>query len=197
MRDAIALQGGILAVIDDRRVQHPCVLEGSPHQQCCRHWPAVVRKRDAPGRALLAELRKLLATRAERNCADRVDTRQPGLCGLLQNELRDPGVIVDRVGVGHAGDGREAARHRRGRSGRDRLLVLLTRLAQMHVHIDETGDDEPPARDVEHLGAIDRQVATDSCDAPVFDQDVERAVALSGRIDDASPLQQQLHDSSS
>jgi hypothetical protein len=65
VRNAISLQRWILAVVDDRRLQHPGVFERASHQQRRGHWPSVVRERHTAGRALLAELRKLLAARAE------------------------------------------------------------------------------------------------------------------------------------
>ena len=65
-----------------------------------------------------------------------------GFARLLQDEQRDAGVVVHRLGVRHAGDGGEAARDSRGRAGGDRLLMFLTGLAQVHVNIDEARCDD-------------------------------------------------------
>ena len=65
VRHAVALERRILAVIDDRHVEHPGVLERPAHQQRRRHRPAVVRERDAAGGAQLADLGQLLAARAD------------------------------------------------------------------------------------------------------------------------------------
>ena len=87
VRDAVALERRILAVIDDRHAEHRRVLERAPHQQRRRHRPAVVGERDAAGGLLLAELGELLALRADRDGADRIDPREAGLGRLLQDEL--------------------------------------------------------------------------------------------------------------
>ena len=78
-------------------------------------------------------------------------------------------------------------------AGRDRLLVLLSRLAQVDVDVDQAGGDDHAGRDLEHLGAVRRQVATDTADGAVLDQDVERAVPAVTGVDHASVLQQQFH----
>ena len=167
----------------------PGVFERAAHQQRRRHRPPVVGKGDAAGGLLLAELGELLALRADRHGADRIDARELRLGRLLQDELRDPGVVVHRIGVRHAGDGGEAAGHGGCRAGGDRLLVLLPGLAQVHVDVDEAGRDDPAALDLEHLGAVDRQVLPDARDRAVLDQHVELAVAPVGRIDDPAALQ--------
>ena len=77
-----------------------------------------------------------------------------------------------------------------GRAGGDRLLVLLPGLAQVHVDVDESWRHDPAARDLEHLGALDRQVLADARDHAVLDQDIELAVPAVGRIDHAPVLQQ-------
>ncbi len=196
VRDSVSLQRGIFAVIDDRRPQHPGVFQGAPHQQRRGHRAAVVRKRDATCGTLFAELGELLATRPERHGTDRVDPRQPRLRRLLEDELRDAGVIVDRLGVRHAGNGGEPSGDCRRRARRDRLFVLLPRLAQVNVHVDQTGHDQRASSDLEHLCAVDREIPGHPSDTSVLDQHVERAVTVSGRVDYPSALEQQLHDTS-
>ena len=83
-------------------------------------------------------------------------------------------VVVDRIGVRHARDGREAAGDGRRRAGRDRLLVLLPRLAQVHVHVDEPGRHDaatPAAR--RRARRRPGRFAADARDAAAVDQDVE------------------------
>ena len=76
-----------------------------------------------------------------------------------------PGVIVDRIGVRHARDRGEAAGNRRRRAGRDRLLVLLARLAQMHVDVDQArAPRSSPDCTAMTLRAVGRQVLADPRD---------------------------------
>ena len=46
-----------------------------------------------------------------------------------------------RVGVGHLEDGRHAAEHRRARTRLQIFLVLQARLAEMHLAVDDAGQD--------------------------------------------------------
>ena len=57
----------------------------------------------------------------------------------------DAGVVVHRRRVRHARHRGEAAGDRRRGAGRDRLLVLLARLAQVHVHVDQPGTHDEAA----------------------------------------------------
>ncbi len=150
----------------------------------------VVGQRDAPCLLELGDVRELFAFLATRHGADRIDTREVGLGRLLQDVLGDAGVVVDGTGVRHARDGREAAGHRRRHAGRDRFLVLLPGLAEMDVHVDETGTDDESARDLDDGDvAIDGKIAPDARDPVAVDQQVERAVASVHRIDEASAFQ--------
>ena len=89
VRDAVAFERRVLAVIDDRHAEHPGVLERAAHQQRRRHGPAVVGEGDAAGRLLRAELGELLAARAERDRADRIDAREAGFAPPSQDQLGD------------------------------------------------------------------------------------------------------------
>ncbi len=177
-------------MVDDWHTEHAGVLERAAHQKRRRHGTAIVGERHAAGSFLFAELGELLPFRAERHCADRIHARQSRFGGFLEDELGDAGVVVDRFGVRHAGDGGESAGDGRSRAGGDRLLVFLTRLAQVHVNIDQPRRDHPAARDLEHLGAIGWKVLADAPDHTVLDQHIEFAVPAARGIDHSSVLQQ-------
>ena len=167
------------------------VFERPPHQQRRRHRPPIVGDRDAAGVLELGDVGQLLALLPARHRADRIDAREVGLGRLLQDVLGDAGVVVHRIGVRHAGDGGEAAGHRRGRAGRDRLLVLLARLAQVHVHVDQARAHDERAGDLDDgRPGVDRQIAADPGDPIAVDQHVEHAVPAVRRIDDPPALQQ-------
>jgi hypothetical protein len=193
VRHAVTPERGVLAVIDDGHAEHPGVLEGPPHQERARHRLPVVGERDAPGRFLFAELGELLPFRSHRHSADRIHVGQTRFRRLLEHELRDAGVIVHRIGVGHARNTCEAAGNRRSRPRRDRFFVFLPRLAQVHVDVDEPRRHDPPARDLEDVGAGDRQIPANPRNAAVLDSHVERTVPAVCRIDHPPAFQQQLH----
>ena len=78
VRDAVALERRVLAVVDHRHAEHRRVFERPPHQQRRLDRPAVVGDRDAAGRAQVADLGQLLALRSDRDRANRIHAREPG-----------------------------------------------------------------------------------------------------------------------
>ena len=126
VRDAVALERLLLAVLDDRHrrtcpayssarrisiavatgcpssvsATQPACCSSAMSASCSPFWPA-------------------------RDRADRVDARQVRLGGLGENVAGDAGVVVDRARVRHARDRREAAGDRRRGAGRHGFLVLL------------------------------------------------------------------------
>ena len=79
-----------------------------------------------------------------------------------------PALSLTGDGVRHAGDRGEAAGDRRRGAGRDRLLVLLPRLAQVHVHVDQPGQTTSRPGTLERPSrAVGRQIAADPRDAVV------------------------------
>ena len=76
----------------------------------------------------------------------------------------------------------EAAGDRRRRAGGDRLLVLLPRLAQVHVHVDQPGRDDPALALISNTSAPSRgRSLSTTRDPAVLDQHVELAVPPGGR----------------
>ena len=101
---------------------------------------------------------------------------QPATCtshaarrAALEHRLHDRGVVERRLGVRHA-DHRGATTERRGpRAGLDRLGVFATRLAEVHLDVDEPGRDDA-ALGVEHRRARRRvEPRADLGDQPVDD----------------------------
>jgi hypothetical protein len=105
-------------------------------------------------------------------------------------------VIVHRIGVGHAGNGREAARHGGGCAGRHRFFVFLSGLAQVHVDVDQPGRHDPPGFQIQHLRAVRRQIPSDPRDPAILDAHVESTVASTDGIYHSSTLEQHRHDHS-
>ena len=95
----------------------------------------------APGPDQLAELGELLPLLAQRDRADGIDPRLAGPLRLAHDEADRRLVVGHRIGVGHGADRGEAAGRRGHRAGGDGLEVLLARLAQVHVQVDQPGRD--------------------------------------------------------
>ncbi len=107
-----------------------------------------------PARVHLADLGEALALESDRHGADRMTRAPAGGRGALEDEARhrrrcrSPGWCSPcrrRVVKPPASAARDA--------GRDRLLVLVARLAEVDVHVDQPGHDQQPAR-VEHARAV-------------------------------------------
>ena len=191
-----ALSDEVLAVLDHRHVEHARVLERAARQQRRRHRMTIVGDCDAAGGAQLGDVGELLAFLSARDRADRIHASEARFRGAAQDQLGDAGVIVHRRRIGHARDRGEAAGDRGRRAGGDRLLVLLPRLAQMDVHVDQAGTDHQPRRHVHDFAAIrqaDRQIAPDARDAIAVDEQIERAVEAGRRVDHPSAPKQPLH----
>ncbi len=169
---------------------HRRVLERAPHEQRRRNRAPVVGDRDAAGRGKVGDFSELFALRSRRDGANRIHARQAGFARALDDEFGDRGVIVDRIGVRHARDGGEPAGHGRRRAGRDRLLVLLPRLAQVHVDVDEARRHDERIRQRDDARAFRRQVAADRADLCPVDEQVESPVPAGGGVDDVNVLEQ-------
>src|SRR5206468_5031808 len=92
-------------------------------------------------------------------------------------------LAVQRLfGVRHARHRRDPAGQRRGGAGRDRLVLLAPRLAQVDVHVDQARADDL-ARGVE--GAVGPQVLLrpDPGDAVALDPQVGDLVEVLRRVD--------------
>src|SRR6476661_8175805 len=78
-------------------------------------------------------------------------------------------------------------------AGGHRFLVLLTRLAEVHVHVDQARAHQQTGRDLDHHSPVHREIAADLRDAIPVDQDVVRTVDAIRGVDDPSTLKQLLH----
>ena len=80
-------------------------------------------------------------------------SQRPTAAARSRTSWTTPGVVRDRLGVGHRRDRRVPADRRRARAGLDRLLVLEAGLAQMRVHVDQARRHDQPAA-VDDLGVV-------------------------------------------
>ena len=105
----------------------------------------------------------------------------------LVGERRGVGRL--RVGVGHLEHGRDAAHHRRERAGLQVLLVLAARLAEMHLRVDDAGQDSQPAG-VDRLAGVGGGEIAERGDAAAGHADVARADPV--MVHDAAAAQDQV-----
>ena len=151
---------------------------------------AVVAEGDDPGVAQLRQLRQLRPRAAARHRADAQHPRRTAARRLLH--LRDHRRPVHRgLRVRHRADRREAAARSRRHARRHRLLVLLARLAQVRVQVDEARRDDPPRR-LQHGRPRAVDVRPQRRDPAVADQHVERRIDAAARVDHASAADQQV-----
>ena len=101
-----------LAVLDDGNIEYPGVFHRAAHDVRVPYRQSVVGDRDRSRSDHLTYLRQLLARHALGRGPDRVDTCLGRLSRLAKDELGDGGAVIGRVGIRHAGDGRESARDR-------------------------------------------------------------------------------------
>ena len=125
----------------------------------------------------LSDLRQLLTIAPLRDRAHRVDPSQSGLSRLLLNKPRDAGVVIHRDGVRHAGHRGEATGDRGRHAGRYRLFVLVPRLTQVRVHVNETRTHDAVSRYVDDRRTrLDWQITPHRLDPTVDDQQVGRPI---------------------
>ena len=171
----------------DRHVEHGTVFQGAPHQVGVHDRSSVVGNGDCAGVNHVPDVGQFLAPESFRQGADRKDARQAGGARLLADEAGHCGGVVDRVGIRHAGHAGEAAGDRGARTGQHRLLVLVARLAQMNVHVDQPRGDHA-ARHVDPVGLDPGESVGRAhlADGAVFHQQVEAGFPRFLRVHDRS-----------
>ena len=123
----------------------------------------------------VAHFRERLALLACSASARYVYAALPHRCCFRAYVLDDGASIDDRIGVGHAADVREATMRCRTRAAFNIFLVLLARVAQMNMHINEAGHNhlatEIPFDALSHL-----EIMSDLDDLSVTNQNFAHLV---------------------
>ena len=176
----------VLAVLgqDDGLAQAAGVLHGPAHETSVRDARPVIGEEAHPELGHLAERRELLARPSHRDGAGRVDVARRG-APELQHLAHDAGMIDRRDGVGHGEDARVAAEGGRPGAGLDGLGLLLARLAEVAVEVDQAGAHDAPGRVEGAIGAERRTHRGDP--AVVADDDV--GVTLARAVDHPAALE--------
>ena len=170
-----------LAVLGQRDAEAVGVLERPPHQQRILHAVAVVGEDlDADCREF-AEWSQVLPGPTDRDRTGRQHLAETGAFALAANEIDHLDAVLGGIGVRHGDHRGEAAECGSAAAGLDRLGLLTTRLAQMHVQVDEAGRDDQPAG-VDHVVAVaGHQLVGDLGDGPAVRGEHRRAALRWGR----------------
>ncbi len=179
----------IFAVVDHRQIERAAVIHHLAHQARGGDGLAIVADGDDSGVLHRGDFGERFAFAADRGRADRPDAHAGCRGGAFDDAARDGGVVVHRLRIGHAADGRESAARRGARAGLDGFGHFLAGLAQMAVEVDEAGRDDQ-AFGVENFRVGRGKVRADFRDLFAIEQDVERGVGFRGRVEDAAVLNQ-------
>ena len=179
---AAARERAVLAVQRERDAERAGVLEGAPQEPGALDGAAVVREAggaEVGEHAHLGQLGALEPARDGRHEAD----RHAGLeRRALEEGLEQRGRVEHGVRVRHREHGAVAAGGGRGRAGREVLLVLLARRAQVDVRVDEAGE-HGQALAVDDLRAGGRvEIGAERRDEAVADEQVVAGVEAFARV---------------
>ena len=172
--------------------EHLAVVHAATEHARALHAATIVGEGDGAVGDHIAHLGHGLALKTAGHGARRIDAAVADLGSAGLDELHDGAVIGDGIGVGHGAHAGEAALGSSAGAALDVLFDLVARLAQMHVHIHQAGD-EILAGKVADLGSLGGEVLADLGDLVTVDQDVDDTVKLDGRIDDVGILKKQGH----
>ena len=131
-----------LAVTEHGGAEHLGVVEYLAHHAAILDTVSVVGKRDRSGGDHVAHLGELLAREPLGTGPEGVDARAAGFPRRLLEQVLDHGPgVYRRLGVCHGNDTSEPTVSRSTHAGNQVLLVLLARIAEVHVHVDHAGDE--------------------------------------------------------
>ena len=116
--------------------------------------------------------------------------------GFGHDVLGDRAIVVWRRGIGHTGDGGKATGGGSQRARAHGLLVLLPRLPQVDVHVDQTGSHHQ-SRSIDDLGVLGaRNLLVHPGDPPVLDQHLEQTIEILAGIHYPAAGDEKSHSSS-
>ena len=110
---------------------------------------------------------------------------------MFDHKSRYGCVVVHRIRVGHRADRRESSGYGSRRAARDRFFIFVARLAQVNMHVYETGRDDQ-SRSIENLGAFGNGIAMarQANHAAIFDEQIFSHVDSLCGIDEITVLNQ-------
>ena len=180
------------AVIDHGQIQRAAIIHDLPREFGGGDGLAVVGNRDDSRLAHRRDFRDGFAFAADAGRANGPHAHVAMRLGAIDDEARDGRVVVHRLGVRHAANGREAAARGGKRAGLDGFGIFLPGFAQVHVHINEARRDDQAGgvEDFRAVGTSDFSRRGDFGDALAVQQNVARRIGLRRGIEHAAVLNQ-------
>ena len=183
--DAAGEERRIFAVINHRQTERIAIIHHLAHEAGGGDGLAVVADGDDSGVFHGGDFREGFAFAADGGCADgpNADAARGG--GAFDDSAGDGGIVIHRMGIGHAADGGEAAASGGARAGFDGLGHFLAGLAQVAVQVNESRRDDH-AGGVENFCVGRGEIRADLGDASGVEEDILRGVGFARGIEDAA-----------
>ncbi len=142
--------------------------EGLAHDLRIHHRQPVIGEADRAGFDQHCHFGQLLTLHAFRDGRIGADIDIAGFQRPLLQEGEDGDVVHHRLGVGHSGDGGDAACRSAHGAGFDGFLVFLPRFAEMHLNVEQAGA-ENVAMAVDDFRAVRRFAIREQAGAEIGD----------------------------
>ena len=174
------------AMRKDGPLENPCALHGPAHHVLPMHGRAVIAESHGAGLCQQRQVAQFLRPPAARYRGDRIEPRGMDLARPAHDVFHRLRGVCRRVRVRHRGHSGEPARKRGTQAGLDGLVLIPSRLAQVHVHVYEPGHEHHPSHVHDHVGG--KLVRQHRRNLSVLDHDMLYRVKPTGRVDDAPVL---------
>ena len=185
---AAVRQRRLLLVQGQGQVERPYVLQGSAHQSCALDRRAVVGKARGTAVGEVAHLCQRFARAPDANRGEEADLDDGAFLGAVERGLERGARVDHRIGIRHREDRRVATRGSRSRAGGAILFVFLAGHTQVHVWIDEAGQ-QGLARALQDARADGSgNLVADLDDLAVLDQQVGRHIQPLDGVEQAGAL---------
>ena len=190
---ALAHEAGVLAVAHENLAEHDAVVHDAAHHAGVLDAAAVISEGNGAAGDHVAHLGERLALEAARARTGGVHAAVAHFGGAGLDVLDHDAVIGAGVGVGHGAHTGETALGGGAGTALDVLLVLLARVAQVHVHVHQAGDEVLTGQ-VHDLGiGGSLQTLAHRRDLLALEGDVHNAVKPGNRVDHVCVLKQKGH----
>src|SRR6056297_592249 len=167
----ITNQGKIFGMAEDWSVKSVCVLESPLHQFAAFNRQTIVGKTNATTLLQLSHLCQNFALHRPADRCDRIEISASLPVGLVDQVTGHRQVVVDRAGIWHAGQRGDASGCRRTGAADNIFLVLLARIAQVSMDVDQSRGHQQPAR-IDNLSITRSQIFAELSNQTILNANV-------------------------